>query len=144
MLKKIISVILIFSFSLVLAGEIIQNASYDMGATDGKRDGKNDASEWWVLAGVGSVVLGLFLAEYQVLAGTGCVLGVAVAYFVPGTVPAEKIIGKPAEYAKGYTEAYIKAKRWKQVAYSGSAITGGILGLFLGGLLGGIAFGNWD
>ncbi len=101
MMKKIVSVMLILSFVFVLATEFQAN-SYDMGYMHGKSDGKRDASWLWVFAGL----------------GCNCV-GAAVAYFVPGDVPSEKIVGMGAEYSMGYADAYIKAKRWRQVMWAG-------------------------
>ncbi|MEA1878400.1 MAG: hypothetical protein U9N86_16280 [Bacteroidota bacterium] len=104
MLKKIASVVLILCFVFVLATEF-QSNSYDMGYSHGKSDGKRDASWLWVFAGL----------------GCNCV-GAAVAYFVPGDVPSEKIVGMGAEYSMGYADAYIKTKRWRQVMWAGIGI----------------------
>ena len=101
MLKKIISLVLILSFVFAIAGEF-QYTTYDMGYSHGKSDGKRDASWLWVFAGM----------------GCNC-LGAAAAYFIPGDVPSEKIVGMSAEYSKGYADAYIKAKRWRQVMWAG-------------------------
>lgn len=101
MLKKIISVMLILSFALAFAAEFTQNSGYDLGQSRGKRDGKKDASWLWIFAGM----------------GCNCI-GAAVAYFVPGDVPSEAIVGQPADYSKGYADAYIKAKRWRQVMWA--------------------------
>jgi len=100
MMKKIVSAILILSFVFVLATEF-QTNSYDMGYNHGKSDGKRDASWLWVFAGL----------------GCNCI-GAAVAYFVPGDVPSEKIVGMGAEYSMGYADAYIKTKRWRQVMWA--------------------------
>ena len=114
MIKKIISIILILSFALIIAGEFNQGSTYDMGYVHGKIDGKKDASWLWVFAGL----------------GCNCI-GAAVAYFVPGDVPSEKIVGMGAEYSIGYADAYIKTKRWRQVMWAAigmvvqSAIGGG-------------------
>ncbi|MCK4812823.1 MAG: hypothetical protein KAT14_02680 [Candidatus Marinimicrobia bacterium] len=97
MVRKIISIILILSFVLLLYGE----ATYSLGQVRGKRDGKQDASWLWVFAGL----------------GCNCV-GPAVAYFVPGDVPAGMILGQPSEYALGYSASYIQAKRWRQVTWA--------------------------
>ncbi len=105
MLKKIISVVLILSFALAFAGELAQSPGYDMGYMHGKRDGKRDASWLWIFA------------------GTACnCLGAAVAYFVPGDVPSEMIVGQAPDYSKGYADAYIRAKRWRQVMWASIGI----------------------
>jgi hypothetical protein len=132
MYKKIISLVLIMSFVFALADELSQNNNYELGKIEGKRDGQAAANPWWALSGVGGVVVGLAFADYIILAGTSCAMGIAVAYFVPGNVPTEKIIGKPADYVKAYTEAYIKAKRWTQVFYSGSVVVSAGLGMIIG------------
>lgn len=115
MIKKIISVLLILSFVFVFATEF-QTNSYDMGYVHGKIDGKKDASWLWAFAGLGCNLI-----------------GVAVAYFVPGDVPSEKIVGMGAEYSIGYADAYVKTKRWRQVMWAAigmviqSAVGGGAL-----------------
>ena len=101
MLKKSICIILILAFALTMAAD----ATYEMGYAHGKRDGKRDASWLWVFAGL----------------GCNC-LGAAVAYFVPGDVPSDMIIGQPPAYGRGYADAYIKAKRWRQVMWAGVGI----------------------
>ena len=102
MLKKLICIVLILSFAFVIAAEFAQGSGYDLGYAHGKRHGKQDASWLWAFAGF----------------GCNC-FGMAVAYFVPGKVPAEMIIGQAPDYSKGYAAAYIRAKRWRQVMWAG-------------------------
>lgn len=104
MLKKAVCVILVLAFVFALGTEF-QADSYNMGYTHGKSDGKRDASWLWVFAGL----------------GCNCI-GAAVAYFVPGDVPSEKIVGMGADYSRGYADAYIKAKRWRQVMWASIGI----------------------
>ncbi len=91
MLKKVVCIILVLSFVFMMGTEF-QQTTYDTGYTHGRSDGKRDASWLWVFAGL----------------GCNCI-GAAVAYFVPGDVPSEKIVGMGA---------YIKAKRWRQVMWA--------------------------
>ena len=113
MLKKAVCILLVLSFVFMMGTEF-QQSTYDTGYTHGRSDGKRDASWLWVFAGL----------------GCNCI-GAAVAYFVPGDVPSEKIVGMGAEYSMGYADAYIKAKRWRQVMWAGigmliqSAVGGG-------------------
>ena len=112
MLKKVICVILVLSFVFMVGSEF-QYSTYDMGYQHGKMDGKRDASWLWLFAG----------------AGCNC-LGVAVAYFMPGDVPSGKIVGMTPEYTMGYADAYVKAKRWRQVMWAsiGWAINSALVG----------------
>lgn len=120
MLKKVFSVVLILCFVFVLGSEF-QYQTYDMGYQHGRMDGKRDASWLWVFAGL----------------GCNCI-GAAVAYFMPGDVPSGKIVGMSPEYSMGYADAYIKAKRWRQVMWAGigmiiqSAIGGGAASSYTG------------
>lgn len=109
MMRKVVSVLLILTFAFAMGSEFNSSSSYDAGLANGKRDGRHDASWLWALAG----------------AGCGCI-GSAVAYFVPGDVPSEQVIGQDPNYARGYAEAYIKAKRWRQVIWTfvGSIVWG--------------------
>lgn len=115
MLKKSLCIILVISFTLFAQTDVVLKTAYNLGYEHGKIDGKKDASALWIIA------------------GTFCI-GPALAYFYVGEVPAEIIIGQTADYAQGYNEGYIKAKRWRQVFYSGigfaiSATAGCISGL---------------
>ncbi len=101
MLKKVVSVLLVLSLVFAIGAEFNPASSYDVGLANGRRDGRQDASWLWAFAGL----------------GCGCV-GTAVAYFVPGDVPTEMIIGQDPNYARGYADAYIKAKRWHQVLWA--------------------------
>ncbi len=133
MLKKLISMLLMLSFALLLAGESLQDLRSDPAAAEGSRDGKEDASPWWVLSGAAGVGAGLFFfADRLLLAGSSCALGAIAPWFFPGKVPAEKLIGKPAAYAQAYGKAYLDAKRGRQVLYSGTAVASGLLGMALG------------
>jgi hypothetical protein len=104
MLKKVLSVILVLSFVFMLGTEL-QYTTYDMGYQHGRMDGRRDASWLWIFAGM----------------GCNCI-GAAVAYFVPGDVPSGKIVGMSPEYSLGYADAYIKAKRWRQVMWASIGI----------------------
>jgi hypothetical protein len=101
MLKKCVSVLLVLAFVFAIGSQFNPNTSYDVGYSNGKRDGRADASWLWAFAGL----------------GCNC-LGAAVAYFVPGDVPTEMIIGQDPNYARGYADSYIKAKRWRQVMWA--------------------------
>lgn len=68
---------------------------------DGKKDGGDAASPLWLLAGV----------------GCGC-LGVGAAYVAAPSPPAEKLVGKSADYVICYTEAYKKEGRTRQALYA--------------------------
>jgi hypothetical protein len=69
------------------------------GVADGSRDG--EGSLWWVLAG----------------AGCG-IIGVGAAYLVKPSPPMAKVMGKPADYVKCYTEAYKKKAGHENTQYA--------------------------
>jgi hypothetical protein len=122
MLKKVICVILILSFALVFAAEMVQNPGYNTGYNHGKHIGKKDASWLWAFAGF----------------GCNC-FGMAAAYLMPGKVPSELIIGQAPDYSRGFADGYIRAKRWRQVMWAGigaivnSIIAGSSAPAILGG-----------
>lgn len=112
MMKKIVSVLLVLSLVFAIGAEFNPSTSYDVGYSNGRRDGRDDASWLWAFSG-----------------GCGC-FGWAAAYFIPGDVPTEMIIGQDPNYARGYTDAYVKAKRWRQVMWS-------VIGTIVAGAIGG-------
>lgn len=115
-----------------MGASLPQSPDYELGKVEGIHDGQVAASPWWILSGAAGVALGLSFTDYILLAGSGCALGIAVAYFVPGNIPSEKIIGKSADYAEAYSKEYIKAKRWRQMLYSSSVVFSAGIGMILG------------
>lgn len=132
MFKKILSIFLILCMSFSMGASLPQSPDYELGKVEGRHDGQAAASPWWMLSGTAGVAVGLTFADYAFLAGSGCALGIAVAYFFPGNIPSEKIIGKSSDYAEAYSREFIKAKRWRQVFYSSSVVLSAGLGMIFG------------
>lgn len=76
-------------------------SEYVQGKIDGERDGTAAASPIWILAGVGC---GIF--------------GVGLAFLVPPSVPAERLVGKSADYAAGYADRYKSSGKMRQTLYA--------------------------
>ena len=110
-MKKLIMVLLIAILSLTL----LFASDFMDGQMAGQMQGTSDASGAWFLA------------------GCGCgLLGVGAAYFMPGTVPAQYVVGQSSEYIIGYTDAYKKAKGKKQATNAAVGLGVYIIVLFLG------------
>lgn len=115
MSKKVLSVLLIVFMSMTLCAQFVGNQSFMAGKSQGKFDGQQDAS--WLLWGC---------------AGVGCnIIAPVAAYFMPGDVPNERLAGKSVEYIRGYSDGYIKAKRWRQVLWAGAGMV--VNSVLLGG-----------
>lgn len=114
--KKIIALSLA---AMMLATPILAQqapSDYVQGKTDGARDGNAAASPLWFAAGV----------------GCGC-FGAGAAYLMPPSVPAERLVGKSADYATGYAEAYRSAGRNRQTLYACTGwLTWGLIYLAIG------------
>jgi hypothetical protein len=93
---------------------IRKDEDYSLGELAGKADARGNAL--WIIPGC--------------LCG---IIGIVVAIFVKPAPPAHQLVGKPANYVLGYSEAYKRAARWKNVGWA----TGGCI---LGTLLAATAF----
>jgi len=103
MVKKIISIILILSLSACILAQDQENYyDYQMGQSDGRMQGKSDASALWLLAGFGCGVFGFVAAAVS-----------------DGDSPGTYLMGKSMTYIQGYNQAYSKARKGKQMLYAG-------------------------
>jgi len=119
--------IALFLVALLFATPVLSQLAapdYEMGRSDGKREGTSDASLIWAVAGF----------------ACGC-CGVGAAYMWSQPVPSGRLIGKSSEYVSGYTTTYKKAKRERETIY---AAAGCILSSLLSSIYSAINPPTWD